>query len=43
MIKAAVRSMIRRNISALNAGRHEPALAMFARSATLCVPGRDSS
>ena len=42
MIKAAVRRMIRRNIAALNAGRHEPALAMFSSSATLCFPGRNT-
>ncbi len=42
MYKAAVRWMIRRNVEALNAGRHEPALAMFAPDATLCFPGRNS-
>jgi ketosteroid isomerase-like protein len=42
MYKAAVRWMIRRNIAALNAGRHEPALAMFDRDATLSFPGINS-
>lgn len=42
MIAVAVRWMIRRNVAALNAGRHEPALAMFAEDATLCFPGRNT-
>lgn len=33
MYKAAARALIRRNIRLLNQGRHEPALAMFARDA----------
>ena len=43
MYKAAVRWMIRRNIAALNHGRHQPVLAMFAPDATLSFPGINSS
>ena len=39
MYKAAVRMLIRRNIRALNEGRYQPALAMFARDAELTFPG----
>jgi ketosteroid isomerase-like protein len=39
MYKAAVRWLIRRNIKALNEGRYQPALAMFAADATLTFPG----
>src|SRR5215203_5304904 len=39
MYKAMVRWMIRRNITALNEGRPEPALAMFADEAELDFPG----
>ena len=42
MYKAAVRWMIRRNIAALNEGRPEPALAMFADDAELDFPGLNS-
>ena len=42
MYKAAVRWMIRRNIAALNHGRHQPVLAMFAPDATLSFPGINS-
>mgnify|MGYP001796573115 CR=1 FL=1 len=39
MYKTAVRWLIRRNIRALNSGRFEPALAMFAADADLTFPG----
>ena len=39
MYKAAVRMLIRRAIRALNQGRYEPALAMFASDADLTFPG----
>ena len=39
MYKATVRALIRRSIRTLNDGRVEPALAMFARDATLTFPG----
>jgi hypothetical protein len=42
MYKAIVRSMIRRNISRLNEGHYEPALAMFRDDATLAFPGNNS-
>ena len=42
MYKAAVRSMIRRNIARLNEGRYEPVLAMFTPDATLTFPGDNS-
>lgn len=42
MYKAAARALIRRNIRLLNEGRHEPALAMFARDAQLTFPGQNS-
>lgn len=42
MYKAAARMMIRRSIRALNDGRAEPALAMFAKDATLTFPGDNS-
>ncbi len=42
MYKAAVRWMIRRNIGRLNEGDYRPALAMFARDATLSFPGDNS-
>jgi len=42
MYKTAVRWMIRRNVAALNDGRHEPALAMFAPDAELSFPGINS-
>ena len=42
MYKAVVRWMIRRNITALNEGRPEPALAMFADDAELDFPGLNS-
>jgi ketosteroid isomerase-like protein len=37
--KAAVRMLIRRSIGALNQGRYEPAVAMFADDADLTFPG----
>jgi ketosteroid isomerase-like protein len=40
--KMAVRSMIRRNINALNQGRYQPALAMFAADGELAFPGDNS-
>lgn len=40
MYKTAVCWMIRRNIAALNDGRHEPALTMFAPDAGLSFPRR---
>ena len=39
MYKFAVRWMIRRNVAALNRGKHAPALAMFANDAELSFPG----
>ena len=42
MYKTAVCWMIRRNIAALNDGRHEPALTMFAPDAGLSFPGINS-
>ncbi|MDQ1462638.1 MAG: hypothetical protein QOI08_4122 [Actinomycetota bacterium] len=39
MYKAAVRTLIRRNIRELNEGRYHPALAMFAPDAELSFPG----
>lgn len=39
MYKAAVRMLIRRNIRALNDGRYESGLAMFAPDAELTFPG----
>jgi hypothetical protein len=39
MYKTAVCWMIRRNIAALNGGRHEPPLTMFAPDAGLSFPG----
>ncbi len=39
MYKASVRFLIRRNIRALNEGRYQPALAMFAPDAQLVFPG----
>ena len=39
MYKTAVCWMIRRNIAALNDGRHEPALTMLAPDAGLSFPG----
>lgn len=42
MYKAAVRMLIRRNITALNEGRFQPGLAMFASDAELTFPGDNS-
>lgn len=42
MYKVAVRMLIRRNIRALNEGRYEPALAMFADDAELTFPGNNT-
>lgn len=42
MYKAAVRSMIRRNLAALNEGRYQPTLAMFMTDAELTFPGDNS-
>lgn len=42
MYKATVRALIRRNIRALNAGRYQPTLAMFADDAVLTFPGDNS-
>ena len=42
MYKATVRWMIRRNIAALNAGDHGPALAMFADDLQFSFPGDNS-
>jgi len=42
MYKAAARWLIRRNIDALNGGRYDPALAMFASDAELSFPGWNS-
>lgn len=42
MYKATVRWMIRRNIAALNDGRPEPALAMFAPDSELAFPGTNT-
>ena len=39
MYKALVRMLIRRNIRALNEGRYQPGLAMFAADAELTFPG----
>lgn len=39
MYKAAIRTLIRRNVRLLNQGRYEPALAMFAADAELSFPG----
>jgi hypothetical protein len=40
--KHAVRWMIRRNIAALNRGRYQPVLSMFAPDAELAFPGVNS-
>lgn len=42
MYKATVRMLIRRNIRALNEGRYESTLAMFAPDAELTFPGDNS-
>jgi ketosteroid isomerase-like protein len=42
MYKATVRWMIRRNIAALNAGDHAPALRMFADDLEFSFPGDNS-
>jgi ketosteroid isomerase-like protein len=42
MYKATVRWVIRRNIAALTAGDHEPALAMFADDLEFSFPGDNS-
>jgi ketosteroid isomerase-like protein len=42
MYKASARMLIRRNIRLLNEGHYEPALAMFAKEATLSFPGYNS-
>lgn len=42
MYKATVRALIRRSIRLLNEGRYQPALAVFAKDATLCFPGDNS-
>jgi ketosteroid isomerase-like protein len=42
MYKAAVRWMIRRNIKAMDEGRYQPALKMFAEDAELRFPGANS-
>jgi ketosteroid isomerase-like protein len=42
MYKATVRALIRRSIRLLNEGRYEPALAVFAKDATLGFPGDNS-
>lgn len=42
MYKATVRALIRRSIRMLNEGNYQPALAVFAKDATLAFPGDNS-